>query len=166
MSNSDKPSALLLVYGEGGHAEQMRRLINYLPVSIHAPLETVVITESGAKNMERAATRINCSQVRDKTRGIRVMSALKNTWSLMMTTQRLLSRYDIRMIITTGPGLAIPVALVAKLKKVHVLHIETWCRFSSKSLTGRFMELLADDFWVQNQELKALYPKAHWCGRL
>lgn len=166
MNKCQKPQAMLLVYGEGGHAEQMRRLINYLPVSAHTSLEIVVITESGAKNIDRSAIRINCAQVRDKTSGMRLVSAIKSTWALMLTTQRLLNQYDIRLLVTTGPGLAVPVALVAKLNKVKIIHVETFSRFYSKSFTGRFMEKLADEFWIQNEELRAIYPNAQWCGRL
>ncbi len=79
---------------------------------------------------------------------------------------KLVLKYNIKIIITTGPGMAIPAALVAKLLRVEIIHIETWSRFSTYSLSGRIMYHLADKFYVQNESLLKLYPEAIYSGRL
>ncbi|BDX07653.1 PssD/Cps14F family polysaccharide biosynthesis glycosyltransferase [Planctobacterium marinum] len=165
MVKSKKP-ALLLVYGEGGHAEEMRRLLAAVSESLVARLALVAITEAGAKNIDPRVVRYNVNEVRDKQSGINLVGLLRSLNSLLKQTIHVFSANDVRYVLTTGPGLAIPVALFARLRGIKVLHVETCCRFYSKSITGRFMALLASEFWVQNEELLTLYPKAKYCGRL
>lgn len=165
MKRNVKQPALLLVYGEGGHAEEMRRLLQAMPELFDSGLKMVAITEPRVKtfaDIERFA----CPEVRGKQDGIKLISFLKSILFICRTTFQLLSNYDIRFLLTTGPGLAIPVALLARWKNVQVLHVETCCRFYSKSLTGKFMEKIAHEIWVQNEELLKIYPEAKWCGRL
>ena len=158
--------ALLLVYGEGGHAEEMRRLLANLTDRLFSELSLVAITESGAKDIHPDIVRYNVTEVRDKQKGIRFFSLLKSLWGLYRQLYQVFAHNNVRFVITTGPGLAIPVSLYARIKGLKVLHVETCSRFYSKSLTGKFMEKLATDFWVQNEELLALYPDAKYCGRL
>lgn len=165
-SIADSEQALLLVYGEGGHAEEMRRLLATMPELSESSLKLLAITEPGAKDICDEVNRFNCAEVRDKQQGLKIVSAVKSVLKLLSLVRMLVKKYDIRFLLTTGPGLAIPVALYAKFKKIHILHVETCCRFYSKSLTGKCMEKLADDFWVQNEELLKIYPDAKWCGRL
>lgn len=166
MSKPVKPAALLLVYGEGGHAEEMQRLLTYIFPLDKPKFELVSIVEEEAKDLNEDVKRYNCMHVRDKRTGIKWLSFFQSMTSIIKQALTVCRRYDVRLMITLGPGLAVPVSLFAKLFNVNILHVETCCRFYSKSLTGRFMEILADEFWVQNEELKALYPKARWCGRL
>lgn len=158
--------ALLLVYGEGGHAEEMRRLLDNLSDGLFSELSLVAITEAGAKDIHSDIVRHNVTEVRDKQKGIRIFSLFKSLWILFRQLYQVFARNNVRFVITTGPGLAIPVSLYARFKGIQVLHVETCCRFYSKSLTGKFMEKLATDFWVQNEELLSLYPDAKYCGRL
>ncbi|MGE3591200.1 MAG: PssD/Cps14F family polysaccharide biosynthesis glycosyltransferase [Arcobacter sp.] len=75
--------------------------------------------------------------------------------------------HNIRLVITTGPGIGVLAGLYFKwFSSARIIHIETWSRFYSKSLTGRVMYHIADDFLVQNEELLELYPKAIYKGRL
>lgn len=165
-NKTNKEAAILLVCGEGGHTEEMRRLLNRLFGINQAPMKLLSITEQGAKDIREDVERVNCTEVRNKQHGFKLWGLIKTSTSLLHKTFTLLKHNDVRVLLTTGPGLAIPASLLAKFFKVHILHVETNCRFYSKSLTGRFMEVLADDFWIQNEELKALYPNATWCGRL
>jgi UDP-N-acetylglucosamine:LPS N-acetylglucosamine transferase len=76
-------------------------------------------------------------------------------------------KHSVKAVISTGPGISILTALFFKLfTKAKVIHVETWSRFYSKSLTGRILYRLSDFFFVQNEELLKLYPKAIYRGRL
>jgi beta-1,4-N-acetylglucosaminyltransferase len=79
---------------------------------------------------------------------------------------KLYSKYEIQAIVSTGPGIAIPISLYFKIKGVKIIFIETWSRFETQSLTGKWMYKIADNFYFQNQSLKKIYPNAVWSGLL
>nr|WP_301538293.1 PssD/Cps14F family polysaccharide biosynthesis glycosyltransferase [Providencia rettgeri] len=78
----------------------------------------------------------------------------------------LYKKNNIKACISTGPGLAIPAAIITKIYGGKVIHIETWSRFHSKSFTGRILYYIADVFYVQNKSLLKLYPNATYSGLL
>ncbi|WP_281544097.1 PssD/Cps14F family polysaccharide biosynthesis glycosyltransferase [Grimontia sp. SpTr1] len=69
-------------------------------------------------------------------------------------------------VISTGPGISILPSILVRLRGGKVIHVETWSRFSSQSLTGKYMKYIATDFYVQNESLLNVYPKAKFSGRL
>jgi UDP-N-acetylglucosamine:LPS N-acetylglucosamine transferase len=70
------------------------------------------------------------------------------------------------VIISTGAGHIVAVALVAKLFRVPTLFVETMSRVSSPSLTGRIMYRLADRFYYQWPGLSRFYPGGVLTGPL
>jgi hypothetical protein len=70
------------------------------------------------------------------------------------------------IIVSTGPGIAIIPAIIFRLFKKLVIHVETWSRFYSKSLTGMIMYPVSDIFIIQNIELQCFYKRAIYAGRL
>ncbi|HBH9612460.1 polysaccharide biosynthesis protein, partial [Escherichia coli] len=81
-------------------------------------------------------------------------------------TYSILRKKNIKVIVTTGPGIAIAATLAAKLVGTKVIYIETWSRFTTYSLSGRIMYRLSNKFYIQNKSLLELYPKAIYSGRL
>lgn len=161
---------ILLVCGKGGHAEQMSRLIDHIDNNLN--IEYLSIVEKGTKLR-------NKDIIFDKT--VHVMPLRpKDIQNIFITTGQsffsmfqcftatiyLIVKYKYKLMISTGPGIAIPVAIICKLFRCRIIHIETWSRFYSKSFAGKYMYKLATDFWVQNKELLLLYPKAKFVGRL
>ena len=71
-----------------------------------------------------------------------------------------------KVLISTGPGIAIIPAIAMRAKGGVVIHVETWSRFTTKSATGRLMYLLAQHFLIQNTSLTRHYPTAIYAGRL
>ncbi|HAS0848176.1 TPA: polysaccharide biosynthesis protein, partial [Enterobacter hormaechei subsp. xiangfangensis] len=96
------------------------------------------------------------------------VNVLKNLGPLniFLKTFLIIRRTNCRAIVTTGPGIAISAAIAAKLLNVKIIHIETWSRFTTRSFSGRIMYHLASKFYVQNESLLQLYPKAIFSGRL
>ena len=84
----------------------------------------------------------------------------------MIQLRKIRQRYNVIGVVSTGPGIAIFPFLFFKCLGVKTLFLETFCRFETKSHTGRMMYWIADRFLVQNIELLKLYPKAEYCGRL
>lgn len=104
-------------------------------------------------------------EFRNKYSNIKIFTRLAPI-IILINTFRLLRKHKFKVIISTGPGIAISAGIAAKLFRVKIIHIETWSRFYSKSFTGRIMYKLADKFYVQNEELLKIYPKAIYSGRL
>ncbi|MTI25930.1 polysaccharide biosynthesis protein, partial [Fulvivirga kasyanovii] len=75
-------------------------------------------------------------------------------------------KHRFKYVISTGPGISIFFCILFKLMGKKIIHLETWSRFYSKSNTGRWMYHIADYFYIQNESLKTIYPKAIYVGRL
>lgn len=159
---------LLLIYGQGGHCREMSLLLDQLAVSDHS-LEVITIGPQSLifpDEVEHLA-HFQGDDVRDKhSRLATLLALIPNNLSLLLSTWRAFRRYDLAGVISTGPGLAILPMLILRLLGVKTVFIETNCRFTTRSLTGRVMSKIAHRFLVQNKQQLALYPNAEYCGRL
>ncbi|EGR3366127.1 polysaccharide biosynthesis protein [Vibrio parahaemolyticus] len=155
---------VVFVYGEGGHAAQMNRLA---PKVIKSAKETFKVISMS--DVELKPLWSNEHYVTGEARGkYSHMEIFKNNGPLIiLKTLSTISKLNkIDTILTTGPGIGVLAALYFKLRGASIIHIETWSRFETKSITGRIMYLIADRFYVQNKSLKALYPKSIYSGVL
>jgi beta-1,4-N-acetylglucosaminyltransferase len=166
MINTKK--CILLVYGSGGHNEQMKRiLIRIAKYDQMNEFEFISFCDSDVKHLltEHFYT---IKSVTNK------FSYMRMIFNFPVTAVRLLyqllkihQKHSISAVISTGPGISILTAFFFKFfTKSKVIHVETWSRFYSKSLTGRILYRLSDHFFVQNEELLKLYPEAIYKGRL
>ena len=158
-----KTPYLLFIYGEGGHCAQMNRLAPNLLEKLNG-FQAITLSDD-KKSPAWAESHYLTSEFRNKHKRLAILSNL-GPLNIFLSVSKLVLKYNIKIIITTGPGMAIPAALVAKLLRVEIIHIETWSRFSTYSLSGRIMYHLADKFYVQNESLLKLYPEAIYSGRL
>ena len=70
-----------------------------------------------------------------------------------------------RVILSMGPEIAIPFFAWGKLLNMKTIYIESWCRVTNLSLTGKLVYYLVDEFWVQwPQLIQACSPKAKYNG--
>jgi beta-1,4-N-acetylglucosaminyltransferase len=68
-------------------------------------------------------------------------------------------------IMSTGSEIAIPVLYLGKILGKKTIYIESWCRITTSSGTGRIVYPISDIFLVQWPELLELYgPKAQYKG--
>lgn len=74
-------------------------------------------------------------------------------------------KYQPRVVISTGVHSTLPLAFYGWLFRRHVIYIETVANVTTPTLTGRLMKHFAHEFYVQWDELLAVYPKAK-VGRL
>lgn len=68
------------------------------------------------------------------------------------------------VILSTGAGPAVPVALVGRLLGAAVVFVETFGAVERPSLTGRIMYRLTPHFFYQWPELAAVYPRGRYAG--
>lgn len=153
----------MFVYGEGGHEAQMNR---FAPNLLNKLDNYYAITLSDSKKKPLWADEHFITQeFRNKYAWVNVLKNL-GPLNIFLKTFLIIRRTNCRAIVTTGPGIAISAAIAAKLLNVKIIHIETWSRFTTRSFSGRIMYHLASKFYVQNESLLQLYPKAIFSGRL
>ena len=158
-----RKKAIICNYGTGGHAEQMRRLIAHIELS-----ELTLIAQSPTKPADKRYEEYSkIAKVRSEYTNVRDILALPFfACAGLIRTVKLFIRYDIRMLISTGPGVAIIPSIIAKIFGAKVIYFESWSRFSSPSIAGLIMYRIADVFFIQNEEIQKFYRKAHYMGRL
>ena len=73
-------------------------------------------------------------------------------------------RFRPQVVITTGTHTAGPMCCIARLLGSKVIYIETYANRTSKTSAGRLLYYVANEFIVQWEEMKELYPKAKYFG--
>lgn len=91
-------------------------------------------------------------------------------WRLARTmplAARILWREKPQALVSTGSEIAIPFFVLAKPLRIRTVFVESYCRVTTTSATGRLLYPLADSFLVQWPDLLSLYgSKARYEGGL
>jgi len=169
-NNHDKESKVLFIsYGQGGHQEEMRRLLNKIEPLVTESTQLIILTDSD-KPLKTSLTikkKIIYQEVRDKHSLFKTMINLPKTIiKQVVDTINILINQPVDGIVITGPGVSIIPAIVCKFCGKKVVVFESWCRFEHKSLTGKLLYRFSDLFFVQNKSMKALYKNSIYKGRL
>lgn len=153
---------ILLVFGSGGHAEQALRLAKDLQ---NFNVEVVVEKEDPASSKKFSGYKIHkITALRGKKENL--FTTLYRIIFCGFGSLALVIKANPDVIISTGPGLAVPICYFSKLFGKKIIFIESWSRVTTKSFAGRFIYPLADKFFVQWPQMKKIYPKALYEGRL
>jgi UDP-N-acetylglucosamine:LPS N-acetylglucosamine transferase len=110
----NRPQVVLMVYGKGGHTAQMQRFINNAPEELKNR-KLIALSDVTTKN-KNFLEQFYCVEARDK------FSYIKNTfvfilyffWALVQMI-RILCKYKVTGMISTGPGVAVVPAVICKL---------------------------------------------------
>jgi beta-1,4-N-acetylglucosaminyltransferase len=155
---------ILVIYGRGGHQEQMRRLLMHLRTA--APEMKFVSIADTADKFDSNKHFI-CPEPRDKFSHWRApFSLIYSACISLFQCIFLCIKYDVTGIISTGPGMAVVPSILFRLVGRPVTFIESWSRFYTGSLTGHVMYRVATSFYVQNPSMLSVFPKAKYAGRL
>jgi len=156
--------SLLLVLGEGGHTKEMVRLADLLGAGRRYAYVLVNDDEVTASKITRPGPIYRVIRPRDKEHHA-LRDALR-TALCALEALAVLVRVRPAAVISTGPSVAVPVCVMAKLLRVKVIFIETGSRIHALSTTGRMVYRFADLFFVQWEELLPACPRAVYAGRL
>lgn len=161
-------TALLIIHGNGGHREQALRLLNGLQKNRLNCQEIISISEKGEKPIEMASESILVTAFRRKSkRAYRdIGNMLISSMQVVSAILRLRLKYNVRIAVSTGPGIAIPALLVCKFLFIKTVFLESWCRFESRTYSGAVCRLFVDKLYYSNKSLHQYYPKGEWSGRL
>ncbi|RXF02876.1 MULTISPECIES: PssD/Cps14F family polysaccharide biosynthesis glycosyltransferase [unclassified Pseudoalteromonas] len=156
-----KQKVVILAYGEGGHKKEMSLLFQHLIDS------NLTFISLGPSALHQGVEHYTLGDVRHKQNRIKSIGmAMYGAMKAIVTTLKVCRQYRVSGIISTGPGIAILPSLLLRLQGKKVVFIETFCRFYTRSFTGKLMSKLSNEFWVQNKEQLRLYKNARYCGRL
>jgi beta-1,4-N-acetylglucosaminyltransferase len=151
---------VLLSYGCGGHKKQAERIQHILKGD---SLDFYSITDIGLKPYW-SLKHLELSEFRDKYTGKNI--SLFKFFSQVIKARRFIKRNGIKNIISTGPGVCIVSCLAGKLCGCVIIHLETWSKFESLSLTTKVIKLFTKNIFYQNIELEKLLPSGKYVGRL
>ena len=78
----------------------------------------------------------------------------------------ILLKFRPHAIVTTGSHTAIPFCYLGKLMGCKVIFILSFCRIDSKAAAATAVYPIADQFFVQWEQMCTAYPKAKYVGAL
>jgi len=129
---------LLLVCSSGGHLMQMLEL------------------RPAWDAFSRVWVTFDKSDARSLLRGERVVYAhgptnrnLRNLVRNLALAHRVLRVSRPSALVTTGAGVAVPFAWIARLRRIPVLYIESFTRIEELSMSGRMIRPIAERLYVQ-----------------
>jgi beta-1,4-N-acetylglucosaminyltransferase len=149
------PGPLLLVCSSGGHLLEMQEL------------------RATWQRFPRIWVTFDKSDTRALLRDERVIHAfgptnrsLKNLARNMRLARRVLRDERPAAILTTGAGVAVPFAWIAKLHRVPVVYVESFTRIEALSLSARMIAPVATRMYAQWPELAGRAPRMRFAGNL
>jgi beta-1,4-N-acetylglucosaminyltransferase len=146
------PKKICLVASIGGHLQELFELAGVYRQFDHF----FVINEPFELPAQmRGRTHLICHSERD-------LLAIWNLWEAW----RILGRERPTHLISTGAGLAVPLSIVARIRGIRVLYIESFCAIHRPTLTGRLMYFVAHRFLYQWKYLESVFPKAVYAGKI
>lgn len=155
---------LLVVLGEGGHTTELLHLVDLLGDGYDYHYIVAAEDALSVSRIRRPGPVYTLRRPRHKS-----MSITQGAWrtvGVSWQTLRLLWQLRPTAILSTGPALAVPVAMMGKALGAQLIFIETGSRVKALSLTGRLLYPVADLFFVQWPQLQEKLPRAIYAGRL
>lgn len=92
--------------------------------------------------------------------------SVKNMLRNLLVAWRVVSEVRPKAVLTTGAGVAVPFAWVARLRGARVVYVESLARIEGPSLTYRLIAPIASQLYVQWPELADRLPRARFVGNV
>jgi UDP-N-acetylglucosamine:LPS N-acetylglucosamine transferase len=155
---------LLVVLGEGGHTTELLNLVDLLGdrYDYHYVISKQDNLSADQLRIEGEIHRLLRPRGKDTSAPL---AALRTVLTAFQALSVLL-RVRPKAILSTGPAIAVPVAILGKLLGARVIFVETGSRIRTVSMTGKIMYRWADLYFVQWPQLKEKLPRAIYAGRL
>ena len=151
----DGPVDVLLVCSTGGHL-----------------LQLVALREAW-EGRTRAWVTFDKSDARSLLRGEPVAYAygptnrnIPNLLRNLRLARRLVRDLRPKVVVTTGAGVAVPFAWIARLSGAKVVYVESFTRIDGPSLSCRLIAPVAARIYAQWPELAASYGRARYRGNV
>ena len=155
---------ILVALGEGGHTKEMLTLVDMLGDHFSYGYLIVQDDEVSESKLRRPGPIFRIVRPRDKEHHL--LKDVFKTFGSGWQSLRALRRFRPGAVLSSGPSVAVPICVLARLLGIKVIFVETGSRVTALSMTGRIMYRVAHLFFVQWPELQEHYPKAIYAGRL
>jgi UDP-N-acetylglucosamine:LPS N-acetylglucosamine transferase len=146
---------LLLVCSTGGHLAQLRALRETWEPFSHA---WVTFDKSDARSLLAGERVYYAFQPTNRN----AKNLARNLW----LAWRLLGRLRPKVVLTTGAGVAVPFAWMARLRGSRFVYVESFTRIDAPSLSCRLVAPVADRIYAQWPELVETVPQARYVGNV
>ena len=155
MSRGDERTEILLVCSSGGHLQQLLALRPAWDAWSHV---WVTFDKSDARSLLRNERVVHAYWPTNRS--------LKNLVRNLVLAWRTVRRLRPQALVTTGAGVAVPFAWIARLHGARVVYVESFTRIEGPSLTGRLVGPIAHRSYVQWPEMAELVPRARYAGNV
>jgi UDP-N-acetylglucosamine:LPS N-acetylglucosamine transferase len=150
-----KRADVLLVCSTGGHLLQLVALRDSWQRFAHA---WVTFDKSDARSL-LAGERVYYAHGPTNR-------SVKNMLRNVLVAWRVVGEVRPKVVLTTGAGVAVPFAWVARLRGARVVYVESLARIEGPSLTYRLIAPIASRRYVQWPELAESLPRARFAGNV
>lgn len=151
----DKEIKVCFAASSGGHYEQLMMLRPLME-----KYDSFVITEKTSYESKAKG---------EKTYYLRQVNRKEKMFILALIINSFLSfgiyiKEKPDVIICTGVLAMIPMCLIMKMFGKKLIYIESFAKVTSATQTGKLMYKFADEFYVQWEQMKEIFPKAKYIG--
>lgn len=149
---------ICLISSSGGHLSQLKELIKVVKDK-----EYFIVTEKNLVNLSlQKSHRVYFLNQQERKSPKFLFDFVTN----LLKSCFIVLKERPQLIITTGAGAVIPLAIFGKLMGAKLVFIESFAKIDSPTLTGRILYKFADRFYIQWEELRKHYPNATYRGTI
>ena len=178
LTSKNNPSTIptMIILGSGGHTCEMLKLASALDNEKYTP-RTFVVAGSDSFSQQKAAEFDPKAQVvivpRSREVGQSWLTTVITTIHASVASFNVLLTHKPRLVLCNGPGTCVPICAVAWLNSrvlrvssaVKIVFVESVCRVTTMSLSGRILMWFADAVLVQWPELAEKYRGSRYIAR-
>jgi beta-1,4-N-acetylglucosaminyltransferase len=147
-----------LISSSGGHLSQLKEIIKVLNKE-----DYFLVTENNPVNLSlKNSHKVYFLNQQERKNPMFLWNMAVN----VLKSIKILATERPKVIITTGAGAVIPMAIIGKLMGCKLVFIESFAKVNSPTLTGRILYRFADQFYIQWEDLRKYYPKALYRGTI
>ena len=140
---------ICFIASSGGHFEQIMML-----KTLMEKYDSFVVTEKTNYSVSNDSLHFYYLKQVNRHEFKFILYMILNT----INTIAIFAKENPDIIISTGALATIPMCLIAKLFRKKVIFIESFAKIKSPTLTGKLIYKLADQFYVQWEDMKEFYP--------
>jgi beta-1,4-N-acetylglucosaminyltransferase len=153
MSANGEPTDVMLVCSSGGHLLQLSALRAAWDGRTHA---WVTFDKSDARSLLSGERVFFAYGPTNRS----IPNLLRN----LLFAHRVLRETRPRVMLTTGAGVAVPFAWLARLRGARIVYVESLSRIDGPSLSCRLIRPVAHRVYVQWPELARVLPGSRYAG--
>lgn len=139
----------------GGHFEQLMML-----KPLMEKYDSFIITE---KTDYIVGTGTNKIYYVDQINRKELLFGVKLIWNILISL-RIFFKERPDVVICTGVLAMLPICRIAKFFNKKLIYIESFAKVTSATMSGKYLYKYADQFYVQWESMKEIFPDAKYLG--